>query len=148
MPIEGLSGNGGIVAFSSSDGGKSWSSTVTIAAINFRTEDGNLRSSPLPSAQIDGAGKIYVVWPDCRFRQGCSSNDMVVSTSTNGKTWTKPSRIPIDSIKSTVDHFIPGLGIDLATSGTKAHLALTYYYYPVASCFLNAVEEPFVRAIF
>lgn len=43
-------------------------------------------------------------------------------------------RVPIDSIESTVDHFIPGVGIDLATSGTTAHLALTYYYYPVASC--------------
>jgi hypothetical protein len=43
VPIEGLSGNGGIVVFSSSDGGKSWSSTVTIADINFHTEDGNLR---------------------------------------------------------------------------------------------------------
>jgi len=134
VPIEGLSGNGGIVAFSSSNGGKSWSSTVTVADINFRTEDGNLRSSPLPSAQIDGAGKVYVVWPDCRFRKGCSSNDMVLSTSTNGKTWTKPARIPIDPISSTVDHFIPGLGIDLATSGNKAQLALTYYYYPVSNC--------------
>jgi hypothetical protein len=55
-------------------------------------------------------------------------------TSTSGKIWTKPARIPIDPITSKVDHFIPGLGIDLATSGTKAHLALTYYYYPVASC--------------
>jgi hypothetical protein len=134
VPIEGLSGNGGMVAFRSSDGGESWSSTVAIATINFHAEDGNLRSSPLPSAQVDGAGKIYVMWPDCRFRKGCSSNDMVVSTSTNGKTWTKPARIPIDPITSTVDHFIPGLGVDLATSGKTAHLALTYYYYPVASC--------------
>jgi len=132
VPIEDLDGN--MVAFSSSNGGKSWSSTVTIASINFHAEDGNLRSSPMPSAQIDGAGKVYVVWPDCRFRKGCSSNDMVVSNSTNGKTWTKPARIPIDPITSEVDHFIPGLGIDPATSGTKAHLALTYYYYPVASC--------------
>jgi hypothetical protein len=132
VPIEDLNGN--MVSFSSSDGGKSWSSTVTIAAIDFHSENDNLRSSPLPSAQIDGAGKVYVVWPDCRFRAGCSANDMVLSTSTNGKTWTAPSRIPIDSLKSTVDHFIPGLGIDLATSGTKANLALTYYYYPLSNC--------------
>jgi hypothetical protein len=59
---------------------------------------------------------------------------MVLSTSINGKTWTKPARIPIDPITSTVDHFIPGLGVDLVTSGKTAHLALTYYYYPVASC--------------
>jgi BNR repeat-like domain len=131
VPIDGF---GGMIAFSSTDGGKSWSSTSFIANQNFRGEDGGLRSPGLPSAAVDGAGKIYVVWPDCSFRSGCSTDDIVLSTSTNGKTWTTPTRIPIDPIKSTVDHFIPGLGVDLATSGKTAHLALTYYYYPVASC--------------
>ncbi len=131
VPIDGF---GGMIAFSSTDGGKSWSSTSFIANQNFRGEDGGLRSPGLPSAAIDAAGKIYVVWPDCSFRSGCSTDDIVLSTSTNGKTWTKPTRIPIDPVKSTVDHFIPGLGVDLATSGKTAHLALTYYYYPVASC--------------
>jgi hypothetical protein len=131
VPIDGF---GGMIAFSSTDGGKSWSSTVLIANQNFRGEDGGLRSPGLPSAAIDGAGKIYVVWPDCSFRSGCGTDDIVLSTSTDGKTWTSPARIPIDPTTSTVDHFIPGLGVDLATSGKKAHLALTYYYYPVASC--------------
>jgi hypothetical protein len=57
-----------------------------------------------------------------------------MSTSTNGTKWSAVSRIPIDPVKSTVDHFIPGLGVDRATSGKTAHLALTYYYYPVAQC--------------
>jgi len=131
VPIDGF---GGMVAFSSTNGGKSWSSTVLIANQNFRGEDGGLRSPGLPSAAVDGAGKIYVVWPDCTFRSGCYTDDIVISTSTNGTSWATPARIPIDSIKSNVDHFIPGLGIDLATSGKTAHLALTYYYYPVASC--------------
>jgi len=131
VPIDGF---GGMIAFSSTDGGKNWSSTVSIANQNFRGEDGGLRSPGLPSAAMDGGGTIYVVWPDCSFRSGCSTDDIVMSTSTNGKTWSNPARIPIDSIKSTVDHFIPGLGVDLATSGKTAHLALTYYYYPVASC--------------
>ena len=55
-------------------------------------------------------------------------------TSTNGTKWTVPARMPIDPLSSTVDHFIPGLGVDRATSGTTAHLIATYYYYPVASC--------------
>lgn len=131
VPIDGF---GGMVAFSSTNGGKSWGSTVLIANQNFRGEDGGLRSPGLPSAAMDGAGKIYVVWPDCSFRSGCSTDDIVMSTSTDGKTWSQVSRIPIDSTKSTVDHFIPGIGVDLATSGSTAHLALTYYYYPVASC--------------
>ena len=57
-----------------------------------------------------------------------------MSTSTDGVTWTGPSRVPIDPVTSTVDHFIPGLGIDAATSGSSAHLGLTYYYYPQANC--------------
>ena len=126
---------GTMIAFRSTDGGKSWTSSSVIASQNFRGEDGGLRDGfGMPSAQIDGSGKIYMVWPDCSFRSGCSTDDLVLSTSTNGTTWTHISRIPIDPIKSTVDHFIPGIGVDRATSGKTAHLAVTYYYYPVASC--------------
>jgi hypothetical protein len=57
-----------------------------------------------------------------------------MSTSANGANWTQPARIPIDPVSSTVDHFIPGLGIDPATAGGTAHLGLTYYYYPQANC--------------
>jgi hypothetical protein len=35
---------------------------------------------------------------------------------------------------STVDHFLPGIGIDPATSGSTAHMTIVYYYYPTASC--------------
>ncbi len=132
VPIDGF---GGMIAFRSTDGGKSWSSSTLIANQNYRGEDGGLRDGfGMPTAQIDGSGKIYMVWPDCSFRSGCSTDDLVLTTSTNGTTWTKIARIPIDPITSTVDHFIPGIGVDRATSGKTAHLAVTYYYYPVASC--------------
>jgi len=131
VPIDGF---GGMISFRSTDGGKTWSSSTFIANQEFRGEDGGLRSPGLPSAAIDGAGKIYVVWPDCSFRSGCSTDDIVMSTSTNGTTWSKVTRIPIDPLKSTVDHFIPGIGVDLATSGKTAHISVTYYYYPAASC--------------
>jgi hypothetical protein len=124
----------GISAFSSTNGGKSWSSLVTVSSIDYANDEGGIRSGPLPSARVDGAGKVYVVWGDCRFRAGCSSNDIVMSTSTNGTKWSATTRIPIDSTKSTVDHFIPGLGVDRSTSGKTAHLAMTYYYYPIAQC--------------
>jgi hypothetical protein len=130
-----LSTFGTMIAFRSTDGGKSWTSSSIIASQNFRGEDGGLRDGfGMPTARIDGGGKIYIVWPDCSFRSGCSTDDLVLSTSTNGTTWTKIARIPIDPITSTVDHFIPGLGVDVSTKGTTAHLALIYYYYPVASC--------------
>jgi len=126
---------GGIDAFRSTDGGKTWSTTVTVANITNHGEDGGIRTGfDMPGVTIDGSGKVYVVWDDCRFRSGCSSNDVVMSTSTNGKTWSAVSRIPIDSTKSTVDHFLPGIGADLATSGNTAHLTIVYYYYPVSAC--------------
>ena len=33
-----------------------------------------------------------------------------------------------------VDHFLPGIGADLTTSGSTAHLTIVYYYYPVSNC--------------
>lgn len=123
-------------AFTSTDGGASWGNTVTISQVNTFQGNSSLRSVglPFPSTGIDKAGKIYVVWSDCSFRSGCSTNDLVMSTTTNGKKWTKAVRIPIDSLTSTVNHFIPGLAVDRATSGKTAHLTATYYYYPQANC--------------
>lgn len=123
-----------IESFSSNDGGASWSAPVRVSAISAHPDAGGLRSDALPSAAMDAAGNVYVVWQDCSFRTGCSSNDLVMSTSVDGVTWTAPVRIPIDATTSTVDHFIPGLGIEPATSGATAHLGLTYYYYPQTNC--------------
>jgi hypothetical protein len=95
---------------------------------------GGLRTSPLPSAEMDGAGTAYVAWQDCRFRSGCTSNDIVLSKSTSETTWGPVTRVPIDATSSTVDHFIPGLGVDRSTSGASARIGLAYYYYPTAAC--------------
>lgn len=121
-------------AFRSTDGGTTWSATTTITTISHHAVAGSLRTGPLPSAEIDAAGKVYVVWQDCRFRRRCPSNDLVMTTSTDGTTWTPVVRIPIDATGSGVDHFIPGLAVDNTTSGSTAKLGLAYYYYPVASC--------------
>ena len=125
-----------IRSFSSDTGGASWSASVPVASLTDHPVAGDLRSEPLPSAGVDAAGKVYVVWQDCRFRASCSSNDLVLSTTTQAgyPTWSAVSRIPIDPVKSTVDHFIPGIAVKPATSGGKAHLALAYYYYPHTAC--------------
>jgi hypothetical protein len=123
-----------ILAFHSSDGGASWSRTVNVASVSAHTVDGGMRTSPLPSAEVDGSGTVYVAWQDCRFESSCSANDIVLSTSVNGITWSAPSRIPIDAVSSGIDHFIPGLAVDTTTSGGAAHLGLTYYYYPNGNC--------------
>jgi len=121
-------------AFTSTDGGASWSAPRTIAQIQSHTDAGGIRSGPLPSAALDGTGTVWVVWEDCRFRAACSTNDLVYSTSSDGVTWSKVTRVPIDPVASTVDHFIPGIGIDPATSGAGAHVAIHYYYYTNSNC--------------
>jgi hypothetical protein len=150
VPFSSASSNQ-IRAFRSTNGGSSWTSSVLVATTSHHTVAGleadavrsgvgsaaiplALRESVLPSAEIDAAGKVYVSWADCRFRSGCSSNDIILSTSTNGTTWTTPARVPIDAATSTADHFTPGLGVDASTSGGTTRIGLTYYYYPVANC--------------
>jgi hypothetical protein len=123
-----------LLAFKSTDGGGSWSGTTTITTITSHAVAGSLRTGPLPSAEVDANGKVYVVWQDCRFRRGCKSNDLVMTTSSDGTTWSTITRIPIDGTNSSVDHFIPGLAVDNTTSGSTAKLALAYYYYPTAKC--------------
>src|SRR5215472_4078319 len=107
-----------IGAFDSTNGGTSWSAITTIATISHHTVAGSLREDPLPSAEIDGSGTVYVVWSDSRFRSRGRVNDIVISHSTNttGTTWSAVARVPIDATNSGIDHFIPGLGVNKATS--------------------------------
>jgi hypothetical protein len=123
-----------IRSFRSVDGGASWRATVLVSSISRHTVAGGLRTSPLPSAEIDAAGTAYVVWQDCRFRSGCAANDIVLAKSTSETTWGPVTRVPIDATSSTVDHFIPGIGVDRSTSGGSARIGLTYYFYPNRSC--------------
>jgi hypothetical protein len=126
---------GKIEAFTSTNGGTSWTKGVEISSVRSHAIAGGLRASlALPSAEVDAAGRVYVAWQDCRFRQHCFANDIVFSSSTDGVNWSATARVPIDPVTSTVDHFLPGLGVDPTTSGGSAHLALTYYFYPNAAC--------------
>jgi hypothetical protein len=58
VPFESLKGT--ISAFRSTDGGQSWKKAVTIPRIAFHPAAGNLRTSPLPTAELDAAGNVYV----------------------------------------------------------------------------------------
>ena len=116
------------------NGGATYSAATTIASITDHPVAGGLRTEPLPSAASDAAGNLYVVWQDCRFRTGCTQNDLVMSTSANGTSWSAVARIPIDATSSSVDHFIPGLDVDASTSGNTARVALAYYFYPNRDC--------------
>jgi hypothetical protein len=133
-----------LLSFRSTDGGKTWSRTVLAAQLLAALDPGNIRSGPLPTAEIDKSGKVYVVWEDCRFEAGCNApgvpNDLVMTTSTDGLHWTLVKRIPIDPVGSGVDHFIPGLAVDRTTAGSSAHLGLAYYYYPNVKCTIQTCQ--------
>ncbi|MBI3476695.1 MAG: exo-alpha-sialidase [Acidobacteria bacterium] len=132
VPILGFGGF--VMAFTSTNGGATWTRAVNVGEFISHGEAGGLRSAGLPSAAIDAKGKVYVAWPDCRFRTNCASNDIVFSKSGSGTVWTAVKRIPIDAVTSTVDHFITGMAIQPGTAGATAHIGLAYYYYPVSNC--------------
>ena len=90
MPILGS----GIDAYVSTDGGQSYNGPFDLASPSQHFVAGNLRDPGLVSAEVDASGRVFVAWEDCRFRAGCSSNDIVFSTSTNGKAWSAPTPHP------------------------------------------------------
>ena len=121
-------------SFRSTNGGASWSAPVGVSPIFHRPTPGQIRAGPLPSAEVDGAGRVYVAWEDCRFHSGCSANDIVISSSDDGVDGTAPRRVPLASVAGGAHHFVPGLGVDRATRGTGAHLGLAYHQMPRTDC--------------
>jgi hypothetical protein len=125
-------------AFISTDGGASYSGSIDLPSGDARAVAGHLRSGGSHSFDVDEAGTIYGVWPDCTFRsfQGryCTHNDIVFSTSEDGRHWSDLVRIPIDPVTSSVDHFLPALAVDPATAGSSAHIGIVYYFYPEQHC--------------
>ena len=133
VPFEGLSGGGGQRSFISDDGGQTWSASVMISTRTSHRVPG-VRTSALPSAEINQDGTVYVVWQDNRFEPGGNANDIVLSTSDDGINWSPVTRIPLDPVGSNIDHFIPGLAVNRLTSGGSTQLALTYYQEQPAGC--------------
>jgi hypothetical protein len=124
----------------STNGGASFGQVFTITSITAKADPGGIRSGPLPSAEIAGDGKIFVVWEDCRFRSNCSTNDLVFVSSPTGALWGPVTRIPIDPTTSVVDHFIPGIAVDRNTSGSTTKVAVTFYFYPNVNCTFSTCQ--------
>jgi hypothetical protein len=110
---------GSMVALRSTDGGVTFS-TFTVSDLHA-ADNSPMRAISLPSVESDSNETIYATWSDCRFRSPCSKNDLVLSTSTDGMTWTAPVRVTAGT-----DTFIPGLAADPAHPG---RLAIVYAHY-------------------
>lgn len=123
---------GAIYSFRSLDGGITWTGPSFVASQSSHSVAGGLRDPPLPSAEVDSLGRVWVAWHDCQFRAACAANDIVYSTSTDGVAWTPKTRVPINLATSTVDHFLPGIGVDPV--GPPGRIGIVYYYYPQTSC--------------
>jgi hypothetical protein len=125
-------------AFVSKDGGQTYMGPFRISKGTYRGAAGLLRSPNFMSSDVDSSGRIYSVWRDCRFRsfegRDCTHNDLVMSTSDDGRHWSPSVRIPIDPTNSSVDHFLPALAVDPQNSGATAHIAIIYYYYAQQRC--------------
>src|SRR5262249_3677254 len=115
---------GSINALRSTDGGATFTRSV-VSDLQAADND-PMRAISLPSVDVDANGTIYAAWHDCRLRPACARNDMVLSTSTDGTTWTAPVRVPLASVGSGMSFFIPGLAADPAQPG---HLSLVYAYF-------------------
>jgi hypothetical protein len=111
-------------------------STVPSTAAAIRTH----RPSPMlalakPSVAVDRTtGRIFVAYHGCQFRTGCTQNDLVLTTTDDGVTFTPLRQLAIDPAGANFDHFDAGIGIDPNTSGATARLGIVFFYYPDATC--------------
>ncbi|HEX6482737.1 MAG TPA: sialidase family protein [Ktedonobacteraceae bacterium] len=137
VPIYGYdlaTGAEGLYSYRSTNGGASWTNLLKIARSTYSAASAFYRGGSLPSADIDHAGKVYLAWAGCYFEPKCMADDIVLTTTTDGLTWAPLQRIPLDAVGSGVEHITAGLAVDSSTSGSGAHLAVTYYYWPHAGC--------------
>jgi hypothetical protein len=103
-------------AQTSFDGGRTWTAPVAIAQFLGAGVPG-IRTGGLPSAAIDPVtGRMYVVWQDTRFNSS-GLNDIVLSSSGNGLTWTTPQRV--SPVGAGLDRFTPAV----AAFGGKVYIS-------------------------
>jgi hypothetical protein len=98
-----------IAASRSTDGGATWSGPVRIAGVVASCGIRGFRAFPLPSADVDSTGRVWVTWHDCAA-PGSTENAVFVSTSPDGVTWSAPA-----AVTRGRNALLPAIGIDPAT---------------------------------
>ena len=116
-----------ILAARSVDGGSTFAAPVVAAKVDER-DVYSMRAPLLPSADVDAGGRIYVAWHECGLRSDCEGDDIVLTTSADGVTWSSVRRVPAAlGFPADSDYFTPALAVRPGTSGGRTHVAITYY---------------------
>jgi hypothetical protein len=121
----------------STNGGASFGAAETIADAPFRSYSfapEKLRGGDIASVGVDAAGTLYAVWYDCRFRTGCTGNDIVLSRSPAVGGWTPPTRIALPAASAAADFVLPAVAVDTTRSSIRARIALAYYTLSAHDC--------------
>ena len=111
------SGRTGMVSVISTDGGVTLDPAVLISQLTPRNAR-PFRSPPLIAAEVERSGAVLTAWQDCRFQTGCAANDIVISRSPDGKTWSTPVRVT-----SGRNAVMPTIGVEPGSG----RLAIAYY---------------------
>jgi hypothetical protein len=119
-----------IVAIRSTDGGATFETPATVALLHEHPVLG-VRVNPLTSVEADRAGRIYAVWSDCGARYDCQGNDVVLSTSRDGRSWSAVEPVPTGPIDPAVDFVAPAVAA-APTSGAVS--VLFYALRPPTEC--------------
>jgi hypothetical protein len=98
-----------IAASRSTDGGATWSGPVRIAGVSASCGVHGFRAFPLPSADVDAGGRMWVTWHDCAA-PGSTENAVFVSTSTDGVSWSSQA-----AVTRGRNALLPAIGLDPAT---------------------------------
>jgi hypothetical protein len=121
-----------IAAFASLDGGRSWGSPSTIATVRRAARELPVRDPGFPSAGVEADGTIDVAWSDCRFEPSCAVDDIVVSSSPDGRMWTKPAVAVRADPATATSLATPGIAV--RTRGKTSQEAIVFYAVGGTGC--------------
>ncbi len=121
-----------IAASRSVDGAASFAPPVRIAEVRaFSCGIRGFRVFPLPSADVDSAGRIWATWHDCEGPRA-PANDVFVATSADGVSWTGAT--PVTAGRNAV---LPAIGVD---SGS-GRVAIAYHRVGASGVDVELVES-------
>ena len=103
-----LDGTEGPRAFRSTDGGARLFPVEGVFGGENADIEG-VRASQLIAADADASSRVVAVWAECGLRATCDGNDVVLTESRDGVTWSPRRRLPT---QATGTAFMPTVAID------------------------------------